>query len=196
MPRIVRYLTHPQVDIDPAREVTQWSLNALGHERVKRLCGATALANTAVVVSSAERKAIETARPLAAAIGCPMEIRRRMHENDRSATGYLPAHEFEAVADQFFAKPDISVRGWETAQAAQDRIVREVQRALSDFPEGDVLFVGHGGVGTLLYCHLSGKPISRNFDQGPGGGGNVITFSPDQPQNVTSWQPMEDLVYT
>lgn len=28
-----------------------------------------------------------------------------MHENDRSATGFLPPPEFEAVANQFFANP-------------------------------------------------------------------------------------------
>jgi hypothetical protein len=30
---------------------------------------------------------------------------------------------------------------------------------------GDIAIVAHGGVGTLLYCHLAGLPISRQYDQ-------------------------------
>jgi len=47
-------------------------------------------------------------------------------ENDRSATGYLEPQEFETTANAFFAYPERSIRGWETAQAAQTRIVEAV----------------------------------------------------------------------
>jgi broad specificity phosphatase PhoE len=89
-----------------------------------------------------------------------------MGENDRSATGFLPPSEFEATADRFFAEPDWSVRGWETARAAQARIVAAVRTALLDI-SGDALFVEHGGVGTLLYCALRRVEIDRRYDQGP-----------------------------
>jgi hypothetical protein len=52
-------------------------------------------------------------------------------ENDRSATGYLPRVEFETVADNFFACPENSVRGWERAIDAQRRIAEAVNRAIS-----------------------------------------------------------------
>ena len=78
--------------------------------RVRTRCRA------AIIISSAEVKAVETAMPLAKALGCAHIIRDRMHENDRSATGFLPPDEFEAVADQFFAHPDMSTRGWGTAR--------------------------------------------------------------------------------
>ena len=78
------------------------------------------------------------------------------YENDRSATGFLESEEFEATAGQFFAHPTKSVRGWETAVRAQVRIVTEVEDALSGIAgDGDILFVGHGAVGTLLYCHYA-----------------------------------------
>ena len=72
-----------------------------------------------------------------------------MHENDRSATGYLPGPEFEATADRFFAEPQISVRGWERAIDAQARILGAVAETLARHPGGDLLLVGHGAVGTL-----------------------------------------------
>ena len=50
-----------------------------------------------------------------------------MHENDRSATGFLEPSEFERVADEFFARPTVSIGGWERAIDAQKRIVGEVE---------------------------------------------------------------------
>ncbi|MFZ5730653.1 MAG: histidine phosphatase family protein, partial [Pseudomonadota bacterium] len=87
-------------------------------------------------------------------------------ENDRSATGFVPPDPFERLADAFFAHPEESVRGWETAAAAQGRIVAATMEILQAHPgPGDVAIVAHGGVGTLLLCHLKGLPIARAHDQ-------------------------------
>ena len=59
-------------------------------------------------------------------IALPVYQVAELGENDRSATGYLPAPEFESVVDQFFAHPAASIRGWEPAAVAQQRIVRAV----------------------------------------------------------------------
>ncbi|MCT4610823.1 MAG: phosphoglycerate mutase family protein [Pelagimonas sp.] len=191
---LVRYLTHPQVLIDPAVEVPQWPLNDQGQARVAQLTQSLgALRGTTHVISSDEVKALETARPLAKALGADFTVRPKMHENDRSATGFLPPSEFEAVADQFFAQPDVSILGWETARAAQQRILSQVQDCLTADLTGDVLFVGHGGVGTLLYCALAGVAIDRTYDQGPGGGGNWFGFDSEAQTPFSQWQPMETL---
>lgn len=194
MPGTARYLTHPQVLIDPAIPVPRWSLNAAGAARVAALAAAPgALRATRRIISSDEAKAIETAMPLAHALGLTVEIRPLMHENDRSATGFLPPTEFESMADAFFAQPDDSQRGWEPARTAQARILAEVDATLAMDSAGDVLFVGHGGVGTLLYCALSGQAIDRRFDQGPGGGGNWFGFDIDSRRAGPGWQAMESL---
>ena len=115
-----------------------------------------------------------------------------MHENDRRATGFLEADEFETVAEQFFASPETSVRGWERACDAQKRIVREAEGILAEHVSGDILLVGHGAVGTLLYCHLAGVAISRRFDQ-PAGGGNYFSVRLDPLVILHGWHPMENL---
>ncbi|MBM3604605.1 MAG: histidine phosphatase family protein [Alphaproteobacteria bacterium] len=194
MPQIVRYLTHPQVLMEPLKDVRAWSLNEVGSSRVASLAARLgSLSRTRRVVSSDETKALETATPLALALGVELEVRPRMHENDRSATGFLPPQEFEAVADQFFAEPAMSVRGWETADDAQRRIVAEIEACLVGPQDGDILFVGHGGVGTLLFCALSGIGIDRRFDQGPVGGGCWFAFDFRVRRPQRRWQPMEAL---
>jgi broad specificity phosphatase PhoE len=195
MPVFVRYLTHPQVLIEPLKDVRRWSLNSVGSARVAALAARLGdLSQTQRVISSDETKALETAEPLALALGVKLEVRAQMHENDRSATGFLPPEEFEKVADRFFAEPSRSVRGWEKAEAAQGRILAEVDACLEGPQDGDVLFVGHGGVGTLLFCALAGIAIDRRFDQGPGGGGCWFAFSLEERKPLKGWQPMESLM--
>ncbi|MCK1392772.1 histidine phosphatase family protein [Bradyrhizobium sp. 1] len=189
---IIRYLTHPQVHIDPDVPVPQWGLSSIGRTRTEALVNASWLANTTQIISSGERKAIETAGIIAVRLGVMVEIREAMHENDRSATGFLKPAEFEEVADQFFAQPHLSVRGWERAVDAQSRIVREAEAVLARNGPGDVLFVGHGAVGTLLFCQIAGHPIDRRHDQ-PAGGGNCFAITRDERQIVHGWRRMEEI---
>ena len=189
---MICYLSHPEVEVDPNRDVPLWRLSDTGRTRAVALAHQCAQIPFDLIVASAETKAVETAAILADAWDLPLRIRPQMHENDRSATGFLPPDQFEAAADAFFAEPDASFRGWETARAAQDRIVGEVDSVLSATPTPTPLFVGHGGVGTLLYCHLIGHPIDRVHDQPPGGGGNWFAWTQGMAPRH-GWQPMEDL---
>lgn len=183
------YLSHPQVRIDSAVPVPLWGLNDLGLARTEALARSGWAKRFARIVTSAETKAVETGAILAKAAGIPAFAVEAMHENDRSATGFLPPPEFEAVADAFFAHPEQSVRGWERAIDAQARILREVG-AILDADDASTLFVGHGGVGTLLLCDLAGAPIARIRDQ-PAGGGNVFTFGWKPRALGTSWAALE-----
>ncbi|MDE1992202.1 MAG: histidine phosphatase family protein [Rhizobiaceae bacterium] len=186
------YITHPQVRIDPAVPVPDWGLSDVGAARARLAAERPWARELGLIVSSGERKAIETAAILASASGAAVETIEAMHENDRSATGFLAPPEFEAAADWFFAHPEESFKGWERAIDAQRRIVCEVEAVLARHdPQVPIAFVGHGGVGTLLKCHLQRKPIARQGDQ-PGGGGNLFGF--DLAKRVVScdWTPMED----
>lgn len=187
---IAIYLTHPQVNIDADIPVPEWGLSDVGRGRVETLAASGWPGGAARIVSSGERKAIETADILAASLGLETEIRPGMHENDRSATGFLNGPAFEEMANRFFATPERSVRGWERAVDAQARIVGEVGSVLAEHADGDVVFVGHGAVGTLLWCHLAGEPIDRRFDQ-PAGGGNYFSFDFSPPRVHHHWRAIE-----
>lgn len=185
------YITHPQVRIDPDIPVPQWGLSELGAARAHEAAGSAWAQTLRRIISSDETKAIETAQILAAASGAQVEVVHGMHENDRSATGFLPPPEFEKAADWFFAHPEESFHGWERAIDAQRRIVSGVERILADHDTSEpIAFVGHGGVGTLLKCHLEGRSIGRDRDQ-PGGGGNLYCFSLADRRLSCDWTPIE-----
>lgn len=170
VPRMLHVVTHPEVQVEPGLPVPQWALSAEGRRRAQGLLALPWVPQVAHVFSSGERKAVQTAELLAVACGgLAVVVDEALGENDRSATGFLLPAEFEVVADQFFRAPMVSVRGWETAQAAQERVVRAVHRCLTRATTGDVAVIAHGAVGTLLWCHLADEPINRRHDQ-PGQG--------------------------
>lgn len=189
--RTVWFLTHPQVTVDPDTPVPEWDLSALGRERALALAGAPFLDRVGSMWSSTEVKAVRTAELLGGAL--PRFVRDDLGENDRSATGFVPLEEFERLADAFFAHPYQGVRGWATAAAEQRRIVAAVDAVLADprAGSGDVVIVAHGGVGTLLLCHLLDEPISRTHDQP--GQGHYFCFGRDSRRLVHGWRPLEHL---
>jgi broad specificity phosphatase PhoE len=146
------------------------------------------------IFASSERKATDAAQVLADGLGLDgYSVIASLGENDRSATGFLAKDEYEATVDAFFAQPLQSIRRWEPAADAQARIVRAVELAVSQTLErADIAIVGHGGTGTLLYCHLAGVPIDRRYDQPATNGGNWFAFDRASRKLLCdSWQSID-----
>lgn len=101
----VYFVSHPEVAVQPDVPVPHWGLSTAGRARLLHLVAQPWAGELTRVVASAERKAVQTAQAVAAPLHLPVAIDERLGENDRSATGYLPPAEFEAVADEFFARP-------------------------------------------------------------------------------------------
>ncbi len=181
-------VSHPEVVVSPDIPITDWRLSELGRSRAILFGKSKSVCSVGAIWSSTERKALETASIIAAPAALDVALDPELGENDRSATGYLPSDQFESAANAFFAEPHISFRGWETALAAQGRIVRAVTSIAEGHTNGDLLVVTHGAVGTLLWCHLKGATINRRFDQ-PGQGhfwtADLETLRPD-----FAWRPI------
>ncbi len=179
------YLTHPEVVVDPDVPVPDWGLSDVGRARVQAACARGAFAGLGRIYTSTEQKAMDAGGIVARALGMDFHAVDAMGENDRSATGYLPEDQFWPIVKAFFANPNESVEGWEKAVDAQTRIVTAVTARLSNCPN---LFVGHGGVGSLLYAHLSEQSIG-DADTMSGGMGRLFTF--DGQTILTGWQDLE-----
>ena len=188
---MIYFVTHPDVVVDPELPVPRWSLSERGRRRMRALLAQPWVAGIGSLYSSTEQKAIDGARILGEHLGLPFQQLPELGENDRSATGYLPGPEFEATADAFFARPSESVRGWETADAAQRRIVGAVDRIVRSKPaQESVAIVSHGAVGTLLLCRLNGWKIDRSHDQPGQGGGNYFVFAEGRAARE-GWRPID-----
>jgi broad specificity phosphatase PhoE len=185
----VLFITHPEVIIEPNVPVTRWRLSKSGIDRMRVFVTSSVVENVREVWASSETKATEAAHLLAARFGLPVHIKSELGENDRTATGFLPPAEFESVADEFFARPDESIRGWETAAHAQARVLRAFEEiTATQKGDGDVAIVAHGAVGTLLMCQLLGRRITRELDQPFQG--HFWTFEPTSSQLLHPWRPI------
>lgn len=192
MSRLLHFISHPNVVIDPAVPVPRWSLSEIGKARMIEGLKQPWISEVVSIYSSTEQKAIDTARILAGHLSINFKQEEDLGENDRSSTGFLKPDEFEAVADEFFANPERSVRGWERATDAQRRIVRAVTSIEQQDPSvGSIAIVSHGAVGTLLFCYLTGKPISCEWDQPPNGGGNFYTFTLAPIHAIAGWAAID-----
>lgn len=190
----LRYITHPNVDVDPDVDVTSWSLSDIGRHRAAAMLAQPWVSSITRVVSSDETKALETAQILADNLGLAVEVREGCGENDRTATGFVPPEEFEVLADAFFADPETSTQGWERAVDAQQRVVKNLADLLGSSGregEGDVAVIGHGAVGTLWYCHLAGLGMSRQHDQP--GQGHYFTVDLDAGTVDHGWAAIDDI---
>lgn len=183
----LRYVTHPEVVVDPGVPVPEWGLSERGRSRLERMLDQPWVAGLTRIVSSGEAKALEAAAVLGAHCGLDVERRDGTGEIDRTVPGFLPPAEFEVVADACFARPEVSSAGWEPAAAAQSRITA----ALADLLDatGATAVIGHGGVGTLWYCHLAGLAIARRWDQP--GQGHYVTVERGRP--VHHWRRIDDI---
>jgi len=185
---LIHFITHPDVVIDPGVPIPEWPLSDRGLARMRAALALPWMASVQSLWCSAERKAIDAATVLGDALKLTPGVLPTLGENDRSATGYLPRPEFEQVADQFFAQPEASVRGWETAVDAQARIVEAVRFVCAHTPDGyDIAIVAHGAVGALLMCHAGRARIDRAFDQPPTNGGNYFTMDRNTGRLLQRW---------
>ena len=187
----LRYISHTNVVIDASIPVPEWGLSDEGRRRAAVMLGQPWVDQIGRVVCSSETKAVQMAQIVSAVVGVDPEVRPGVGENDRSGTGFVPPEQFEALADAFFAAPNESAFGWERAVDAQARIVEGLADLLIDIGGDDIAVIGHGGVGTLLYCHLRGIPIDRQHDQPDQG----YYFAVDLPslEVLHGWRAVDDL---
>jgi broad specificity phosphatase PhoE len=111
-----------------------------------------------LVVSSEMRRASETARIMAGALGLPLRLEPNLHERE------IGAHRGRAY-DSFLSEPDYDPQrpwawkpqGGESYEEVQARVGPILDRLAASYPDGEVVVVSHGGVMTCLWAYVTGS---------------------------------------
>ncbi|WP_316862711.1 histidine phosphatase family protein [uncultured Cohaesibacter sp.] len=193
---IVRYLTHPEVLQDADTDRHEWQLSDVGRARVEAFSTSGLLAGTSYIFCSAEKKARETAGIVGEALSIMPQASEDMNESDNMVSGFVAQETFKDYFKRFFSKPkEPVVDGWETAMDAQDRIAiaynEAMERVVGTGMRGDVLMAGHGRVGTLLYCYLTGQAIGVEFTQPSPG--HYFSYDWGAKAMLHGWKAMEEV---
>ncbi|QCO54926.1 histidine phosphatase family protein [Pseudorhodobacter turbinis] len=186
----ILYLSHPEVKIDPQTPVLEWELSDQGRRRLRAAVKRGWPGRGWRLIASPEVKAQQTAEILSHAFGLPLHTHPEMGEVDRSATGYLPQDQHEALAKELFAQPETGPEGWESANAASARVLECFHQVMAEVSD-DIIFVGHGAVGSFLWCALTNRPITPAADQTRGGSFWAGRYDGSGFSAVHSWQALE-----
>ena len=150
-------IRHSIPEIDPERPGWEWGLSAEGIGRYEPLASDLERFLPAVLVSSPEIKAIETAEQISAKLGIEFSVREGLREHRR--TEFLPLAEFHENIRRFFDSPESIIYGSESSDQAANRIESEIRRALAMCPTGNVLLVTHGTAMTsFIRQHTEADP--------------------------------------
>ena len=139
---------HAQPAVDPDTPQDTWPLTDAGRRAARRL--ALNLENAPdAVVSSPERKAIETAEPITARFGLALAVDERLHE---AARPWIDG-DYPTLARQWLAGEPLD--GWEL----RDNVIERWGDAISQSTtssQGNVIIVGHGLAITVWAAHRFG----------------------------------------
>ena len=136
-----------------------------GLAQVKRLPEALARFPISRVVSSPQRRAIQTAEPVAAARELPVEIDDRFAEYDRDLPLYIPVEQIRDENPQEWAR---MAQGHLPSAVDEDAFRARVRTAVEDLvaaadPEDTVAVFSHGGVINVLLHEILGTTRLLSF---------------------------------
>jgi len=140
-------------------------LSDVGIQQAGRLSAALARYPLARLVSSPQRRAVQTAAPVAAALGLQVDIDDRFAEYDRDLAGYVPIEHLRTERPQDWARmADGQLPGGVDEDAFRARIGAAVADVVAAADHDDTVAVfSHGGVINVLLHEILGTRRLLSF---------------------------------
>ncbi|MFQ5831232.1 MAG: histidine phosphatase family protein [Candidatus Thorarchaeota archaeon] len=154
MATLIHFLRHAETRIDPDTSPSRWHVTREGVKTARMLASSGMFDKVDLVVTSAESKAIETARPFAVKLGLEIIIEPRFNELERVGGHIESQNEYLRRVQLAFRNQDSSAHGWETAASAIRRFEQGIRSIESEIESDTVLVVSHGLVLSLYFATL------------------------------------------
>ncbi|MCE2456848.1 MAG: histidine phosphatase family protein [Dehalococcoidia bacterium] len=141
--RIVVLARHAAPGVDTSVPTSRWGLSPEGVASCFEFAASLRRYLPAVVTSSTEPKAVETATAIAEYLRLDVSTRDGLREHSRSGEFLSSAHFHDSIKE-FFGGPNEVVYGQESCEELGLRIENEVQAALSSDSVSNAILVTHG----------------------------------------------------
>ena len=148
------FLRHAETKKDKDAPVSKWSLTGEGKKRAQDLAKTSIFDDVDIIISSSEKKAIETAKPFAERLGKEIIQITELGEIGRDKGGLLSKEEYNTMKARIFEDLDYTAHGWETARHALERFKSAVEKIDKEYECKKVLIVSHGTVMSLYFSEL------------------------------------------
>ena len=142
-------------------------LTARGREQAERLAAWLALEPIDVVLSSPQRRARETAGPIAGAHGLEVQVVDGLVEYDVQSDSYIPMEELRATDDPKLAamyEGRWEEFGGESTEIFRNRVATTLDEVVAAHPGRRVVAVCHGGVINVALAIVLGLDRHLWFD--------------------------------
>ena len=151
MPKLL-LIKHAKPLVDPAIPSHEWGLSDEGRAQCATLADRLRPHAPALIFSSDEPKAIQTAELLSTHLNIPRRPAPGFHEHDRSNVPQMRTGEFISAMAHFFRHPTQKVLGLESAHRCATRFNNAVHTLKDQHPTEILGVVTHG---TVLALHLA-----------------------------------------
>jgi probable phosphoglycerate mutase len=145
------------------------SLTHIGEAQAERVAAWLASEAVDAVCSSPQRRALETATPIAAAHGLDVQVHDGLVEYDVQSDHYIPIEELRATKDerwQAMVEGRWGAFGGEDPDRFVERVARTVDDIVSAHPGETVVAVCHGGVINVALAGVLGLDQPLWFEPG------------------------------
>jgi probable phosphoglycerate mutase len=156
---LIRHALPVRIDATPDGAPADPGLAELGVEQAGRVGEALRHDKVDALYSSPSRRAVETAEPLAAALGVQPVAEPGIAEFDAAESSYVPVEELRASGDprwQRLVAGDLYSAGVDPVQFRR-RVVEAVERIAAQHPGGRAVLVSHSGSINAYAGHVLGE---------------------------------------
>lgn len=140
-------------------------LAALGRDQARRLPAALARFPITRLVSSPQRRAVQTAQPVSESLKLPLQIDERLAEYDRGMSHYMPLEEVrEQRPDDWNRMAAGQLPGSVDTDAFRARVLAGLRDVIAGVDHDDTVAVfTHGGVINVVLHDVLGTPNPLGF---------------------------------
>ena len=154
--RTLILVRHSESKIDPLLPPRDWSLTREGRQRCLLLASKIEIFDPKLIVTSEEKKALETGKILAEVLNINCTTVLGLHEHVRKGGEILDQGIWSEMISQLFKKPSQLVFGLESGNQVKERFSEAICSVMKKNPEQNIAVITHGTVMSLYYQDLTG----------------------------------------
>ena len=150
------FVRHAHTEINDKIPVSKWNLSTKGKFQSEMLAKKSQFLKADVLISSDEKKAIDTLKPIAKKLTKGITSYRELNELMRDRGGFLSKESLSFVRKYAFKNPDKSKNHWEKASNALSRFSEKIDEIDMAYENRTIIVVAHGIVLNLYFANLQG----------------------------------------
>lgn len=153
------HLRHAETKFDNSVPSSKWILSENGQKQAEALIEKKIFSNIDLIITSREKKAYQTAFPLAQKLNLPISQYKELNELFRDKEELLTNKEYINYVNKTLTNIQKPVGKWESGISALTRFSKKINEINSRFSSKNILIITHGLVINLYFAKLL-----NNFD--------------------------------